>query len=110
MSEDFSRENLIQALNNEFKKKDNQELPSSEKYESRFDRATRTLYCGSVSFKMDDIENAEQYFEDTFQYFSSSAGQNEDRARKAEFCRIAAEAIRRMKMSGSQTKDSHGRS
>ncbi|MCR4704726.1 MAG: hypothetical protein K5641_01555 [Lachnospiraceae bacterium] len=99
----FSREGLIQALNNEFKKKDNEELPSAERYESRFDNSTRTLYCGSVSFKMDDIESAERYFEETAQFFLGSAGENEDRARKGEFCKIAAEAIRRLRFLGNQT-------
>jgi hypothetical protein len=52
---------------------------------------------------MDDIENAERYFEETAQFFLGSAGENEDRARKGEFCKIAAEAIRRLRFLGNQT-------
>lgn len=86
-----SREELIHALNSEFKKTEG--LPDVEKYAPRFDASTGTMFCGEdKEYAVRMLEEAEYYFMNSYQMLKASAVSNEDR-KKAEFCRIASEVI-----------------
>lgn len=86
-----SREDLIHALNSEFKK--SEDLPDVEKYAPRFDASTGTMFCGrDKEYASKMLEEAEHYFVSSYQVLKASAVSNEDK-KKAEFCRIASEVI-----------------
>lgn len=86
-----SREELIHALSSEFKK--SEDLPDVERFAPRFNVSTGTIFCGEdKEYAARMLEEAEQYFMNSYQMLKASAINNEDR-KKAEFCRIASEVI-----------------
>ena len=88
-----SREDLIYALNDAMVKGS---FPNIVVNESRFDASRGTLYCGDSKKEYSEvmIKESIDFFESAEAVFRGKEGS--DNFKKAEYCKIAIEAIRIM--------------